>query len=478
MTSATAVRRAAPRTGAPIDPTAPSAIEVEHLTVVLDHRTILRDVSFAVGQGERVAVLGPNGSGKTTLLRTLATLIRPRGGRVRIARRDPTSETRDIRASIGFAGDRPHVHEHLTGRENLEFFARLYGVSDPKPRAAEALEIVGLERDADRRVREYSRGMTQRLALATAAIHRPAVLLLDEPDAGLDREFVDRLPAAVTALAPAAAVLFSTHDAMVADRLAARVVRLEQGRSVEPAARPPFADDTPPAPRLPKRRGFFATVGVLVGKDLRIEARAREQFPTVVAFSVLLAIVFDMAFLIPAADGGAAVAAGVLWSSLLLAATLAGTRLFAVEQDRGTLIGLRLAPVDPSAVFMGKFTLMLAQLIVVAIVQLGVLSVLLNLQLFVPVVLGAVALAAVAISSVAALQSALVASSRARELLMPLVAVPLALPAVLASVGATLGALEGSPSRADLPWLGLLAIIAAVFLSLSAVLYQVIAEGE
>lgn len=467
-----------PPTGAPIDPTAATAIEVEHLTVTLDHRTILWNVSFAVGRGERVAVVGPNGSGKTTLLQTLAMLIRSQSGRVRIATRDPMSETRDVRASIGFAGDRTHVYEHLTGRENLEFFARLYGVSSPRARAAQALDIVGLNRDADRRVREYSRGMTQRLALATAAIHRPTVLLLDEPDTGLDREFVDRLPAALTALAPEAAVLFSTHDATVAERLAARVVRLEQGRAIEPETQRPIAIDAPPVPRSVKRRGFLGTVGALVGKDLRIEVRAREQIPTVVVFSVLLAIVFDMVFLVPAADGGAAVAAGVLWSSMLLAATLAGTRLFAVEQDRGTLIGLRLAPVDPSAVFVGKFALMLVQLLVVAIVQLGVLSVLLNLQLFVPVVLGAAALAAVAIGSVAALQSALVASSRARELLMPLVAVPLALPAVLASVGATLGALGGSPSGADLPWLGLLAIIAAVFLSLSSVLYQVISEGE
>ncbi|MBM4435751.1 MAG: ATP-binding cassette domain-containing protein [Actinobacteria bacterium] len=507
------------------------AIEVRGLWVRLGRLDVLRDVTLAVARGERVGLVGPNGAGKTTLLRALATLLSYDRGTVRVAGYDLPRDGQAARAAIGYAGHRPHLYEHLTARENLRFFARLYGVADAEARADAALAAVALTHVAGGRAGAFSRGMQQRLALAAAMAHAPDVLLLDEPDAGLDATSVAHLPDAIATLCPHATVLFSTHDRAVAQALGARVVELRGGvvakdassaeRVASQAQAPAGRGSEPPSPAhqaggqvvvsppgrgdggqvapLPaqhaqgqvvpsppgrgetpavawsgevERRplGFFAAASALIEKDLRVEWRAREQFPTLLVFTLLLALVFDMAFVIPAADA-AAVAAGTLWGSLLLGSTLAGIRLFAAEHDRGTLAGLLLAPVDPSAVFLGKFALLVAQSAVVGMVQLTVLSVLLNVPLLNAAMLAALGLAAVAMGAIVAMQSALIVSARARELLMPLLALPLAVPVLLASIGATHAALGLTPAGTNLPWIGLLAVSAAVFLSLAVVLY-------
>ena len=458
----------------------PAAVEVRDVWVRLGRRDVLRNVSLAVGQGERVAIIGPNGAGKTTLLRTVATLLRPSRGALQVAGHDMRGAAAAVRAASGYVGHQPHLYEQLTARENLSFLASLYHVHNRVARIDEVLDTVGLSADADRRVGEYSRGMQQRLALGAATLHRPAVLLLDEPDAGLDSAAVAMLPQTLDRLCPGAAVLFSTHDTSVAEALADRTVSISGGILTAEPPRP----DLPPR-TLPQREGvsgiaggeFFAAVWNLLRKDVKVEWRAREQLPTLVVFTLLLALVFDMAFVFPGADQAPHVAAAVLWSSLLLAVTLGGIRLFASEHDRGTLTRLRLAPIDPSAIFFGKWLLLVLQALLVGVVQLAALSVLLNLQLFQGGVVATLALAAAALAAVAALQSALVVDSRARELLMPLLAMPLSIPVMLASVGATLATVQGDPAAAQLPWLGLLGFMAAVFSSLAVVLYPFAAES-
>ncbi len=458
----------------------PAAVEIRNVWVRLGRRDVLRDASLAVGQGERVAIAGPNGAGKTTLLRTVATLLRPSRGTLHVAGHDSRRATAAVRANSGYVGHQPHLYEQLTARENLSFLASLYQVRDRATRIGEVLDAVGLSADADRRVGEYSRGMQQRLALGAATLHRPAVLLLDEPDSGLDPAAVAMLPQTLDRLCPGAAVLFSTHDASVAEALADRTVTISRGILTVGTPSPGPLPSALPQPKGLARTaggGFFAAVWNLLRKDAKVEWRAREQLPTLVVFTLLLALVFDMAFVIPAADQAPQVAAAVLWSSLLLAITLGGIRLFASEHDRGTLTRLRLAPLDPSAIFFGKWLLLVLQALLVGVVQLAALSVLLNLQLFQVGVVATLALAAAALAAVAALQSALVVDSRARELLMPLLAMPLSIPVMLASVGATLATVQGDPAAAQLPWLGLLGFMAAVFSSLAVVLYPFAAES-
>lgn len=447
----------------------PPAIAADDLVVRLGQRNVLRGVSLALAPGERLAIVGPNGAGKTTLLRALAGLLRPRRGRVSLrggnGPEDPAS-----RSGLGFLGHRPPLYPHLTARENLAFASRLHGVPGAAKRVRIALKAVGLSADANRLVRDFSRGMQQRLGLALALLPEPDVVLLDEPDASLDASGVADLPRMLDALAPQAAVLFSTHDERVAHALGARVVRLEAGRLTETAGR--SADERPSGSAIRARPPSFAqAVAALIAKDARVEWRAREQVPTLLMFTLLAAVVFDMAFIAVLGSEVAAVAVGVLWISVLLAATLGGTRLFANEYERGTLDGLLVAPIDPSGIYLAKFALLALETAFVGVAQLVFLSLLLNVSLVQVTTVGAVILASAAISAILALQSSLVVNARAREMLMPLLAIPPAVPVLLAGVGITLGALEVTPAGQQGAWFGLLAVVTVVFLALGSVLY-------
>jgi heme exporter protein A len=153
-------------------------------------RTALRDISCELGPEESLVVLGPNGSGKTTLLRILATLLRPSAGEVRVLGCALPREAWKLRGRIGYLGHEPLLYRDLSGRENLRFHAKLHGISgEPaEVRIEELLTAAGMERRADERVAELSAGMRQRLAICRCVLHRPSLLLLDEPDSNLDIE--------------------------------------------------------------------------------------------------------------------------------------------------------------------------------------------------------------------------------------------------------------------------------------------------
>jgi heme ABC exporter ATP-binding subunit CcmA len=166
------------------------AIAVAGLRRDYGDRPALDGVSFALAAGESLVVLGPNGAGKTTLLRVLATLLRPSGGEVRVLGCSLPSEAWKLRGRIGYLGHEPLLYRDLSGRENLRFQARLHGIerAAAEARIEELLRAVGMERRADGRVAELSAGMRQRLSLCRCVLHRPELLLLDEPDSNLDVE--------------------------------------------------------------------------------------------------------------------------------------------------------------------------------------------------------------------------------------------------------------------------------------------------
>src|SRR3954454_14839552 len=153
-------------------------------------RPALDGVDFELAAGASLAVLGPNGAGKTTLLRILATLLRPSGGEVRVLGCALPSEAWKLRGKIGYLGHEPLLYRDLSGRENLRFQARLYGVdrTGAEARIEELLRAVGMERRADERVAELSAGMRQRISIGRCVLHEPELLLLDEPDSNLDVE--------------------------------------------------------------------------------------------------------------------------------------------------------------------------------------------------------------------------------------------------------------------------------------------------
>src|SRR5262245_61945852 len=151
-------------------------------------RIALEGVSLELAAGESLLVLGPNGAGKTTLLRVLATLLRPSDGSARVLGCDLPGEAWRLRGRIGYLAHEPLLYRDLSGRENLRFHSRLHGIDagDAERRIGELLEAVGMERRGDDRVAELSAGMRQRLAICRTVLHRPALLLLDEPDSNLD----------------------------------------------------------------------------------------------------------------------------------------------------------------------------------------------------------------------------------------------------------------------------------------------------
>lgn len=203
------------------------AIELRGLSRHFGERTALREVSLSVSPGATLAVLGRNGAGKSTLLRILATLLRPHAGTVRVLGEPLPAHGFAVRGRVGLLGHEPLLYRDLTGRENLLYHARLRGLREA--RVDEVLEAMQMRERSEDPVRSLSRGMVQRLAVCRAVLHRPAVLLLDEPRANLD-------PAAATLVEPligrgSGTRVLTSHDPVSALREADLVLALKNGRA-------------------------------------------------------------------------------------------------------------------------------------------------------------------------------------------------------------------------------------------------------
>jgi ABC-2 type transport system ATP-binding protein len=192
-------------------------------------------MSLSAPSGQVTALVGPNGAGKTTLLLVLASLLRPDRGEIRVAGLDPGQDPTGVRARMGWMPDTFGLYEQLTVREYLRFFADAYrlGPAGHDARVAELLTLIHLTEYADQPVHVLSRGQKQRLALARALIHRPRVLLLDEPASGLDpRSRVELRDILRGLAAEGAAVLVSSHILTELEEIADRIVLVAKGRTV------------------------------------------------------------------------------------------------------------------------------------------------------------------------------------------------------------------------------------------------------
>ncbi len=212
---------------------------VERLSKRYGWRTALAEVTFSLRPGECLVIFGPNGAGKTTLLRVLSGLIRPSSGTIRWFGLPFPREAASVRSRIGVVGHRTMLDPELTVVENLDYYARLYGVPDRHKRIEEVLASVGLLGRRHQRVRELSRGLQQRVALARAVLHEPEVLLLDEPDTGLDREGRECLAQLIRRhRSRGGSVLMATHALEFGAALADRALTIERGRLVGLAETP------------------------------------------------------------------------------------------------------------------------------------------------------------------------------------------------------------------------------------------------
>jgi heme exporter protein A len=203
-------------------------ISADNLSKSFGRMPALRAVFLDVAPNETIALLGANGAGKTTLLRILATLDKPTAGALEIAGCDALRRPQQVRSLLGLVAHQTYLHPELTVAEELRFYGRLYGVVGLAQRIASLLDEFGLQARTGVRVAALSRGQQQRLAIARALLHDPAVLLLDEPDTGLDSQGLGVLEGLLRARQRT--IVFSSHNRAWAAGTADRTVTLANGR--------------------------------------------------------------------------------------------------------------------------------------------------------------------------------------------------------------------------------------------------------
>ena len=209
------------------------AIEVQGLTKSFSDHLALKGIELKVKEGEYLAVFGPNGAGKTTLIKLLATLSKPSAGSVRLAGLDLRESVVEIRRKIGVVTHQTFLYDDLTAFENLKFYGRMYDVPNLEERIHEVITVVELESRLHHRVHTLSRGMQQRLSIARAVLHSPSIMLLDEPETGLDQSATAMLGEVLDTLSGGKrTVVMTTHSLERGLEMGDRVVILAEGKIV------------------------------------------------------------------------------------------------------------------------------------------------------------------------------------------------------------------------------------------------------
>jgi ABC-2 type transport system ATP-binding protein len=208
-------------------------IQVEDLQKLYGDFPAVQGLSFEVASGEVLGLVGPNGAGKTTTIRSIAGIIIPTRGRIRIAGHDIAEDPVAAKSALAFIPDEPHLFEYLTVEEHLRFVARLYRLGEVGARIPGLLEELDLSDKRGALPGELSRGMKQKLAIACGLLHDPKALLLDEPLTGLDPVGIRRMKATITQRAAGgAAVILSSHLLHLVEEICTRVLVMQRGRVV------------------------------------------------------------------------------------------------------------------------------------------------------------------------------------------------------------------------------------------------------
>jgi ABC-2 type transport system ATP-binding protein len=210
-----------------------SVIEVDGLHKLYGDFPAVQGLSFRVAQGEVLGLVGPNGAGKTTTIRSIAGIIIPTRGQIRIAGHDLAGDPVAAKSALAFIPDEPHLFEYLTVEEHLRFVARLYRLGDVVARIPRLLEELDLSDKRGALPGELSRGMKQKLAIACGLLHEPKALLLDEPLTGLDPVGIRRMKATIMRRAAGgSAVILSSHLLHLVQEICTRVLVMQRGRVV------------------------------------------------------------------------------------------------------------------------------------------------------------------------------------------------------------------------------------------------------
>ena len=488
-------------------------IELRKLTKSFGSKYALRGVNLRVMPGESLVIFGPNGAGKSTLIRILSSLSRPTSGTVHIGGLDLATHADGIRRHLGVVSHAPLLYDSLTAEENLRFFAGLYGMSQPEPRITMLLAQVGLTTRRGDLVRTFSRGMVQRLAIARALLHDPQVLLLDEPDTGLDPQAAEMLHDLLVQVSRGE----RTGDAGRGDgerrhdraegytptrRHAHTLTRAAHARhgDPQPGARPGHrrshgdpgerpaglrgrcqGDDRrrfPTAVRPVRRRWpmrFWKAVGAIIWKDIRAELRTKDIFSSMFVFALLSVIIFNFAFelRVPSMK---MVVPGIVWVAITFAGILGLNRAFVIEQDKGSFAGLLLAPVDRSAIYFGKMLGNLLFILVVEVILLPLVLVLFNISLLSWQNLLVIFLGTYGFAAVGTIFSAIAVNTRAREVMLPILLFPVLLPVLVAGVKMTGALLDGETLSSMSNWIRLVALYDVGFTVLAYLTFGFVVE--
>lgn len=456
----------ATRTSAP-------AVELRGVTRLFGVVPALVRVDLNVAPGEVVLLRGPNGAGKTTLLRIAATSLSPTYGGGSVLGFDLVRDREQVRRRVELLSHRTRLYEDLSAAENLAFWCRLLGIDVAGIDAA--LDRVGLLEVSGERVRGFSQGMRQRVAVARTILRRPELLLLDEPYTGLDAEAHHAVDDLIReASRGGRAVLLATHHA-VSEGLVDRELHVDGGRIVREASSSPSRASGSGESLGKVRVSFVRQAVAIAGKDLRIEVRGKHALGTLLPFAATLLVAFAFAFG-PGRDILERTAPGLLWMAVLFSAVMAARRSFQAESEDGALEGLLLAPVDKAAVFVGKAAAVALELLALVACVLLLVVVLFDLSIGTPLALaGAFALGAVGLAAVGGLFGVVAEAARTREAIFPMLVLPLVTPVLIAGVRATDLAATGQAAEAA-SWLGLLVAFDVVFVSVGILVFGYLME--
>jgi heme exporter protein B len=439
-----------------------SVVELDDAVAVLGQFPALAGATLRVEQGEIVLLRGPNGAGKTTLLRLCAGLVPLVRGSGSVLGLDLSTHRESVRRTVGLLGHQNGLYLDLTVAENVRFWGSTVGASAAEMLTAmQRLDVAG--RLADVVVGKLSAGQKRRTALACLIARRAQLWLLDEPHAGLDASARDELDQTLRQAATAGAtILVASHELERAGSLATRAVDVIAGRVHEVVPR-----DGEPGRREPGRRVSTLRIARLVAaKDLRVEWHSRVFVNQVLPFAGVTMVIF--AFALDADSVLQRVAPGLVWLATMFSMLVLVQRAFAVETADGALDALRVAGVDPTAIYLGKAVALGVQLLVLEVVLLCAAVVLYGQTIPAG---GAVLLVTTLISAtcglaaVGTLYGGLAAGFTGRETLLPLLTFPAVAPVLIGATRAVEAALgtAGAVVSDGWPWVGLLAVFAVAF---------------
>jgi len=466
-------------------------LRIQGLSKRYQFRRVFAGFELELVRGEWVLICGPNGAGKSTLLRLIAGLEKAQNGSITSAA-----------GRIGYLSHASGLYEDLSPRENLEFFAKIFRLDDDPQRAAELLDQFGLTERRDDPVRSLSRGMIRRLSIALAVLHKPDLLLLDEPFSGLDYEAQVALLGLLKKIqAQGCTIVLTTHEFSLEEALDFRLLYLHKGKlkhdrrcrtlaeardiyqnamragqkkpekTNPPAVKTPTPRLNTPVSRPPYRlRDYLAQVWAVAQKDLRTEMRTRELLNFMLLFGLSAILIFSFAFNLMS-NAVRDFIPGMLWTALTFTGFLGLSKVVNRDFANQSMDVLRIAPIEPSAIYLGKLLGIFIVQLLVALVLLLATLILFNTPLLQPAMAAALSSGILGLAASGTLLATLVERTRSREMLLPVLLMPVLIPLLIACVQVTQDAAAGLALAESLAWYRLIFVYNIIMVSVGMLTY-------